>query len=85
MDLYSTLNSFGVHLIKDLWEQFTILCNSKTELNYIPLDTLMGILLRKVAEHSNQNIPKNCIRDLLKSETIDLVNFFTKHEHVVYN
>lgn len=53
MDLYSTLNSFGVHLIKDLWEQFTILCNSKTELNYIPLDTIMGILLRKVAEHSN--------------------------------
>lgn len=76
MDIYSTLNSFGVHLIKDLWEQFVALCNSKTKLNYISLDTLMGILIKKVTSHSNDNIPKNCIRDFLKSEKIDFITLF---------
>jgi hypothetical protein len=53
MNLFSTLNCWGVHLIKDLWNEFINLCNSKTKLNYISLDTLMSILLRKVAEHNN--------------------------------
>ena len=76
LDIYCTLNSFGVHLIKDIWPHFTTLTNSSVRLNYLTLDTLMAVILKKVAHHSNENIPKNCIRDLLKFENIDTRVFF---------
>ena len=45
----------------------------------------MQIILRKVATHSNENTPKNCIRDLLKSPSIDLDILFNHHLTVVYD
>jgi hypothetical protein len=67
IDLYNTLGSYGVHLIKDVWSNISIIVNNPIKLNYIDCGVLLEILFVKVWKHKNENVPKHCIRDFLRS------------------
>jgi hypothetical protein len=63
----NTLGSYGVHLIKDVWSNISIIVNNPIKLNYIDCGVLLEILFVKVWKHKNENVPKHCIRDFLRS------------------
>jgi len=75
IDLYTTLGSYGVHLIKDVWGSISLLVNNKPPLNYISAEKLLEVIIVRVWKHSNDNVPKHCVREFLKSTSIDRLAF----------
>lgn len=84
IDLYHTLGSYGVHLIKDVWGSISLMVNSKPALKYIPAEKLLEVLILRVWKHKNDNVPKHCVRDFLKSTSIDRLVFLRSYQHVAY-
>lgn len=84
IELYTTLNSYGVHLIKDVWDQVVHLANSDARSHLFPTSQLLDIVLLKIWKHKNENVPKNCIRSFLKNSNIDRVGLLSRHPQVAY-
>jgi len=85
IDLYNTLGSYGVHLIKDVWESISLLVNTKPVLKYFPAGKLLEVLIVRVWKHKNDNVPKHCVRDFLKSASIDRLAFLRGYPEVAYH
>ena len=72
-----------MHLIKDIWDRFYILCRKSNEekqtdgSHFIyPTSTLLHIILNKVEQHPNGNVPKYCIQSLLAAPAADTTQIF---------
>ena len=82
-----------MHLIKDIWDRFYVLCRNariyapiKTETKYylFPISSLLHIILCKVEQHPNHNVPKYCIQSLLGASPEDVVPLFEYLQDTVY-
>jgi hypothetical protein len=73
VDIYLTLDCYGMHLVKDIWDRFYTLCNNADKqanpsagiYHTFPISDLLHIILSKVEQHTNHNVPKYCIQSLL--------------------
>lgn len=72
VDIYLTLDCYGMHLVKDIWERFYTLCsnaeaqpNTPSHYHIFPISSLLHVILSKVEQHTNHNVPKHCIQSLL--------------------
>lgn len=74
-----------MHLIKDVWGTISQLVNNKPQLNYLSADKLLEVLIVRVWKHKNDNVPKHCVRNFLKSSSIDRLAFLRGFSEVAYN
>ncbi|KAL4503236.1 hypothetical protein ABPG72_000842 [Tetrahymena utriculariae] len=83
VDLYITLDSFAVHLIKSLWPQLVNFFQKDPQginkivekipiLHHLNSEWPVYILFKKSIYHNNQSIVKCCVKYFLKMEEIDI-------------
>lgn len=81
--MYSTLRSFGTHLIKDVWELFYEFIELEgNDLIFSKAD-LIDIIFYKIEYHENANVVKLCIQSILQEERALIL--FKRVPEAVYN